>query len=257
MKGILHFLRDCKSCPDYEKKEFMQKLVDPKDSSGPAANIRSQSQKTESASTPTVSKSVGRESKLNPNDPSTFEVNLTEGDDAYVAKGHAEESTDESIISLRVVEYAVVNGIERMTNLHPVPMQVSLKYGSDAEKFTLSRTWTAPLTILKLSAGPLEHLNEYYIVTDANIFSDNILHGLLVLCHLGVDTKTLLEESRDLLDVSDCSYVNADRKGKGGSVSLLMLSRINCVTKEVVIDKKVTSTTSDVVLTHPRLTTIG
>lgn len=67
------------------------------------------------------------------------------------------------------------------------------------------------------------------------------------LLHLGVDTKTLLDERGDLIDGCDCSSIKVDRKGIGGSVSPLMIARIKRVTNDAVTDKTVTFTTSNVV----------
>lgn len=46
-KGIRHFIRDSKVCPDNENKFLSQKMADENTASGSARNTRSQSQKTE------------------------------------------------------------------------------------------------------------------------------------------------------------------------------------------------------------------
>lgn len=74
---------------------------------------------------------------------------------AYVAKGRAGDGGNEAIISSRVSKYTVVNGIRKITKIHIVAMQVSLKACSDAGKFKTSRTWNAPSAVVKLSAGYL------------------------------------------------------------------------------------------------------
>lgn len=78
--------------------------------------------------------------------------------------GRADDGADVSIISGAVAEKAALNGIGKICKISPVTMQVALKDGAEAEKFTFSRTWTVPRTILKLWAGPLalfklEHLD--------------------------------------------------------------------------------------------------
>lgn len=47
-------------------------------------------------------------------------------------------------------------------------------------------------------------LNVEYLVADANLAVEDLLIGLAVLRHLGVDTKTILEKLHDLLYRSDC-----------------------------------------------------
>lgn len=61
--------------------------------------------------------------------------------------------------------------------------------------------------VLKLSAGSFALLNVEFLVTDAELAAEDQLIGLSILPHLDVDTKTLLENRRDLLDGTDCSSV--------------------------------------------------
>lgn len=75
---------------------------------------------------------------------SSFTVLIDDCGETMTAKGHADDGSDESIVSSRVAERAVLNGIGKLTRIAPVTLQVALKTGSDAEMFTLSRTW-APL----------------------------------------------------------------------------------------------------------------
>lgn len=69
------------------------------------------------------------------------------------------------------------------------------------------------------------------MIANANLAVEDLLIGDPVLCHLGVDTKTLLEERRDLLDGIYCSNANVVLE-KGGSVSRLMVACLNRVTDE-------------------------
>lgn len=65
-----------------------------------------------------------------------------------------------------------------------------------------------------------------------------MLLGLPILQYLGVDTKTLLEDRRDLLDGTDCGKVSASartRDGKTGKIGRLMLARLNRVENEAVV----------------------
>lgn len=102
--------------------------------------------------------------------------------------------------------------------------QVALKEDFDAKKFTFSGSWTAPRTMLKLSAGPLALLNVEYLVTDMELAAEDLLMGLPVLRHFGVDNETLLEDRRNLLSETDCS--NAAPNNQDGRVGRLMIARL-------------------------------
>lgn len=157
---------------------------------------------------------------------SSFDVLFPDGDESHMARDWADDGAGELIISSRIAEYTVQNGIGKKKNIAPVTLQVALKGGSDADKFTFSWSWTAPCTILKHAAGPLALRNQEYLVFDADLASEDRLLGLSVPRHLGVDTKTLLEECRDLLDGSNCSAIpDSSRNWKSGSVIRLMIAR--------------------------------
>lgn len=223
-KGYRHYLKDCTACPEDEKKDLLKALAEEKAASGPARGTRSQTKKDESA------KVAGRMG-----DPTSTSASLTvtfhDGDESLSVTGRADDGSDESIVSAEAVERAVLNGVGKIRKIKPVTLQVALKSETKAQSFTFSRTWTPPRTILKLSAGPLALLNVRYLVAESNLTAEDVLIGLPVLRHFGVDTKTLLEERRDLLDGSDCSNVEA---GKGGTVSRLMVARLHCVPNEAV-----------------------
>lgn len=79
-----------------------------------------------------------------------------------------------------------------------------------------------------MSAGPLALVNVTFLVADADLSAEDLLIGLPVLQHLGVDSKTLLEERRDLLDGADCSSVRSlSPNSSGGLVSRLMTARLH------------------------------
>lgn len=65
-------------------------------------------------------------------------------------------------------------------------------------------------------------------MTDANLAVENLLIGLPVLQHPGVDTKSLFEKRRDLLCCADCSSIGISHIGmSGGQVSRLMIARLS------------------------------
>lgn len=59
-----------------------------------------------------------------------------------------------------------------------------------------------------MSAGPHALPHVRFLVADASLTFKYIQIGLPVLRHLGVDTKTLFGERRDLLNGPGCSKVD-------------------------------------------------
>lgn len=230
-KGYHHWLKDCTACTEEEKTALFKQLADEKAATGPSKSTRGQKQRDDPKHPvagrlqPTIGKTIS----------SSFTVTLCDGNECMAAQGRADDGSDESIVSSTVAEKAVLNGIGKLTKIDPVFLQVALKQGDNAEKFTFSRTWTPPRTVLQLLVGPLALVNVTYLVADADLAAESLLIGLPVLQHLGVDTKTLLEERRDRLDGADCSAVKAATSGSGGGrVSRLMIARLNRVTNDSV-----------------------
>lgn len=78
-------------------------------------------------------------------------------------------------------------------------------------------------------------INITYLVADGDLAVQDLLIGLPVLKHLGVDTKLLLEVRRALLDGPYCSTTRAVGNGThGGQVSRLMIARLNRVLNKSV-----------------------
>lgn len=170
---------------------------------------------------------------------SSFEVQFQDGNESLWANGRADDGYDESIITARIAEHAVLNGVGKIKKITPISLQVALKSGSEAESFTFTRTWTPPRLVLKLAAGPLAFLSVRFLVSDADLAVEDTLLGLPVLGNLGIDTKTLLEERRDLLHGPDCSSVKfCSSSENGGRVSWLMIARLNRMSNDLVSSTK-------------------
>lgn len=113
-----------------------------------------------------------------------------------------------------------------------------MKDSTKAEKLKYSRIWTAPRTVLKLAAGLLALLIVEFLIAEAELTVEDLLIGLPVLRHLGVDTKTLLKTRRDLLDGTDCADIKSEnRPGMTGRVGRLLIARLYHVSIESVIQK--------------------
>lgn len=117
--------------------------------------------------------------------------------------------------------------------------QAALKQGSHATKFTFSRSWTAPQTVLKLSAGLPVLLIIEYLFADGDLAKEELLIGLPVLRHLGLDARTLLEYLRDLLDATDCLGVTTHNCH--GRVGKPMIARQNRISTEPSNNEKIDS----------------
>lgn len=65
-----------------------------------------------------------------------------------------------------------------------------------------------------------------------------MLIGLPVFHHLGVDTKTLRESLRDLVDGTNCADIDTrNLRGKSSRVGRLTIARLNHVTHEEIDEK--------------------
>lgn len=125
----------------------------------------------------------------------------------------------------------------KLSSIDPIALQVALKDGANAQKITFSHFCTPPRTVLRLAAGPLALGNMTVLVADADLAAENVFIGLSVFQHLGVDTKTLFEERRDLLDCANCFAIKAASAGiRGVQVSRLMITRVHRVSNDFVED---------------------
>lgn len=131
----------------------------------------------------------------------------------------------------------MLNGIEKLTKIAPVPLQVALKTGGSTEKFTFSRSWTPPRSILKHSTVLLALLDIKEFVTDVDVATKDLVIGLPVLRHFSVYTKALLEKRSDRLYGTDCVAVKLmSIGGTGGRVIRLMDARCSCISNDMVYE---------------------
>lgn len=116
------------------------------------------------------------------------------------ACGHTDDGSEKSIVSPKPAEKAVLNEIGKIIKIDKISLEAALKNGSSAETFSFSQTCTPPRVVLKLIADPLALVSVTFLIADADISAAELLIGFSVLQHLGVDTKTLLEQKRKVLD---------------------------------------------------------
>lgn len=142
--------------------------------------------------------------------------------------GRTDDGSDQSTISSKLAESAVCRGIGKMTPIDTISLQAALKDRKDVEKYSFSRSITVPRTVLHLAAGPLALVNVSFLVADGELAVQDLLFGLPVLQHLGVDSKTLVEQRHGSLDGFDCSALKAAQAGThGNQVGRLMIARLN------------------------------
>lgn len=237
-RGIRHRLKDCQECPTDQKKVLLDAYFEERKQKSDVTPAMSTRSKTKAEP-----KTVGRLNKnankiadarksnyLQQSEPTSLEspemkIRLEDGTEFIDAVGRADDGSDESIVSRRLAEKAALDGIGKIAKIEPLVLQVALMKGDKAQTFRFSRTWTPPRTVLRLSTGPLALTNLKFFVADDELAAEEILIGLPVLRHLGVDTKTMLERDRERLDGADCSALKSSKNG--GSVSRLMIARHN------------------------------
>lgn len=135
-------------------------------------------------------------SEIRPSLFPSITVKLCIGTSSWTALGRAGDRIDESISSPKLVKKAVLNGIGKLAEIDRISVQVALRNSSSAETFPLSRTWTPPRVVLKLSTGPFVLVNATFPVSKADLSGQELLIRLPVLHHLGVDINNLLEHRR-------------------------------------------------------------
>lgn len=108
----------------------------------------------------------------------------------------------------------------KFTEITPVSLRVARKKDKNPDKFTFCRTWTPPRTVIHLSAGQMALVIVTYTVSNSERTAEDLLIGLPILQHLGIDSKSLLEERSDQLDGSDCFNLGDSKSmARSGQVS--------------------------------------
>ena len=89
-------------------------------------------------------------------------------DVSIACSGRCDDGSDETLISPRVAETAVLKGIGRLNKIDKVVVQVALKECDTAQQFSLSRSSTVPRVVMDLAARQLALLNVKFLVADAD-----------------------------------------------------------------------------------------
>lgn len=222
--GVRHLLRDCPQCPPEERRALLAKRADEKSRDGPSNNTRS---KTPSTTTPTQPAPIqtGRlQQQVSPYGSSSCPIIVSDGPTSHDGTGRCDDGSDESIVSPSLAQAAAIKGIGRMSSIPPVKIQVALKDSDSAATFTFSRTWLVPRVVLKLSSGHMALLNVTFLVADDETACEDLLLGLPVLRHLGIDSRTLLERQWSSLDGTDCAGIT--HSSGAGRLGRLIVARM-------------------------------
>lgn len=230
-KGLRHYMRDCTATSSEEKKALLKALAEEKAKTGPSKSTRSQTRQQsppdkDSSSTKTTGR-LNRKVKLDLSNPS-FTITAMDGKESISGKGRADDGSDETIASSKFATNCVLNGVGKFSKIQPIKIQVALKDDSEAKIFNFSKVWTVPRIVLRLTTGPLALVNVTFLIPDDELAAEDVLLGLPLLQHLGIDTKTMLEQNRDNLDGADCSAILPSLSQEGiGKVGRLMIARLN------------------------------
>lgn len=240
-KGVRHFMRDCDQTTDDQKKALLKSLADEKAKTGPSKSTRSQTQAEDGniSGTKTVRR-INQKLNFDSTTPS-FTVTIQDGREMMEATARADDGSDESIVSAKLAEKAVLNGIGKISKIDPIKIQVALKANDDAKSFRFTRTWTTPRLVLRLNAGPLALNNATFLVPDGELAAEDLLIGLPILQHLGIDTKAMLEKHRDVLDGADCSTIRSPSLSTNGKVGRLMIARLNRIEGDITLNEQDTT----------------
>lgn len=205
-KGVRNRVKYCPECPEDEKKKLLAEHIASFSEDGPATRTRGKPSSSGDAK-PTVGR-LGQK-QIDVKDSPSCSVTAYNEDRRQSVEGTARsgDGSDDSIVSAKLAEAAVMKGIGSFRSIDTVSIEVALKKDTLAEVFHFSRVWNVPRLVLQLSSGRLALKNVSFLVADDELSCEDLLIGLPVLHQLELDTRTLLERNRAILDGTDCSSV--------------------------------------------------
>lgn len=167
-KGFCNSVEHCSPCPE-DKRTIVRRLAEGKGATGlsrsTGLHMRNNTNTFKEKVQPKISGRFNAVSSLSSTSSAIF---FQDGNELSTVQGRTNEETDEFIISSKVSEQIVINGIGKMKKIKSTNLLVVLTAGADAESFTFSRAWNPPWTILKLSAGTIAFMDLEYVVADSH-----------------------------------------------------------------------------------------
>lgn len=103
---------------------------------------------------------------------------------------------------------------------------MALKQVEGAKELSFYRKYMAQRTILQLSMENLALQIMSFLVADNENACEDLIIGLPVLQHLKIESLTLLDSLRDLMDGTDCKKVGNQTTSSHGSVGRLMVASL-------------------------------
>lgn len=138
--------------------------------------------------------------------------------------GRCNDGSDDSLVSERHAESAVLKGIGSLTAINPVAIHLALCQSEDSQSFQFSRSWLAPRLVLHLASGQMTHCSLSLLIADNAVTCEDILISLAVLRHLRIDSKMMLENNCYTFNGNNCIDVENPRI-KLSHVGRLMVAR--------------------------------
>lgn len=114
-----------------------------------------------------------------------------------------------------------------MKAIPAVRIPVALKDSGESGTFKFSRTGMVPGLVLKLSSGRMALRNVSFLVADDETACEELLVGLPVLRHLGIDSRRLLEQNWNNPDGTECTIIERSLERRSvGHLGRLMTARL-------------------------------
>lgn len=160
-KSFRHSPKDFIACSKSDKEDLLKAHVEKKAETGLSKGTRSYTKKEDTK--------VARRTGF-PSSPqsSSFTARFHDGEERLSITSRADDGSDESIISAKVAEHVILNGVGKIHRIHSITFQIALKTDMEAQSFTFSGTRAPPRKVLKLCAGPLS-LNVRYLVAGSSL----------------------------------------------------------------------------------------
>lgn len=116
---LRYYLRDCRKCPEEERRALLKTLAEEKARSGPSKSTHSETAAAKSSciATSTSSKwnTTGRlNAQSLENSPSSFPVTVADGNETMTARCGADDGSGETIVSSSFAERVILKGIGKM-----------------------------------------------------------------------------------------------------------------------------------------------
>lgn len=120
-----------------------------------------------------------------------------------------------------------------MSAITPVVIPAALKDTESHASFTFAREWTVHEPVRKLSSNQMDFWNVSVPVADYSTAGQDVIIGLPILLHLGIDLCTLLKRVWIRLTSMECSSGFYNKKAdECGTIGRWIIARLNPQTEQ-------------------------